>query len=116
MKRQGVLAWFIANGRGLILGLVVGVIVAPFLAMLGLAIAFFETVRPVLIGPMDLLGSIIPNVQTSPNSTYVPPYKWILTLGFNGFCYALLGGIVQSVVRSRRSLKIPDNPNKRIER
>ena len=101
MRQQGILTWLIANRRGLILGSVVGLIVAPFLAMLGLAIEFFGTVRPLLIGPMDLLGSIIPSVRTSPNSTYVPVYKWILTLGFNGFCYALLGGIVQSVVRSR---------------
>ena len=107
MKQQGVLTWLIANRRGLILGAVVGLIVAPLLAMLGLAIAFFEVVRPLLIGPMDLLGSIIPSVQTSPNSYYVPMYKWILTLRFNGFCYAMLGGIIQSVVRCRASTREP---------
>ncbi len=107
MKPQDVLTWFIANRRGLILGSVVGVIVAPFLAMLGLAIAFFEAVRPLLIGPMDLMGSIIPNVQTSPNSYYVPAYKWILTLGFNGICYAIWGGIIQSVVRFWASTREP---------
>ena len=99
MKPQGGLTWFMANRRGLILGGVVGAIVAPCLAVLGLAIAFFEVVRPFLIGPMDLLGSLIPNVQTAPNRYDIPVYKWMLTLGFNGICYALLGGMIQSVLR-----------------
>lgn len=72
MRFQDVLTWFAANRRGLILGLVFGLIVAPFLAMLGMVIAFFEVVRSLLVGPMDLIGSIIPNLQTSPNSYYVP--------------------------------------------
>jgi len=107
MKPQSVLTWFIANRRGLILGSVVGVFVAPFLAMLGLVIAFFEAVRPLLIGPSDLIGSIIPNVQTSPNSYSIPWYKWILTLGFNGICYSMLGGIIQSVIRFWASTREP---------
>jgi hypothetical protein len=100
MKPQGVLPLFTANRFGLILGSVIGMIVAPFLAVLGLSIGFFQAVRPILVGPMDLMGSILPNIQTLPNSYYVPAYKWILTLGFNGICYAVLGGIIQNVVRS----------------
>ncbi len=99
MRLHGVLTWFTANRHGLILGLVVGVIAPPFLAMFGLVIASPEVVRPLLIGPFDLMGSFIPSVLTSPNSGYIPWYKWILTLGFNGICYSMLGGIVQSVIR-----------------
>lgn len=91
--------WFIDNKIGLIIGFIFGAFIAPFLAVFGLISSFFEALRPLFIGPMDLIGNLIPNVQTGPNSYYVPVYKWILTLGFNGIVYAFIGGIVQSVVR-----------------
>ena len=74
---------------------------APFLAVLGLGIPLFEILRPFLIAPMDLIGSLIPNVQTGPSSYYVPIHKWILTLMFNGMCYAFVGAIIQSLVKKK---------------
>ncbi len=58
--------WFSNNKRGLIIGFVFGSLMAPFLAVLGLGIPLFEILRPFLIAPMDLIGSLIPNVQTGP--------------------------------------------------
>ncbi len=92
--------WIINHKTGLILGFIFGAVVAPFLAVFGLVISFFEMLRPLLVGPMDFVGSFIPNIQTAPNTFYVPVYKWILTLGSNGICYALIGGIIQSIIQS----------------
>lgn len=91
--------WLIRNKKGLIIGFVFGAFIAPFLAVFGLVSSFFEALRLLFIGPMDLIGNLIPNAQTGPNSYYVSVYKWILTLGFNGVCYAFIGGIIQSVVQ-----------------
>ncbi|PJB19008.1 hypothetical protein CO115_03445, partial [Candidatus Falkowbacteria bacterium CG_4_9_14_3_um_filter_36_9] len=108
----------IKNKKGLILGFVFGAFIAPFLAVFGLVISFFELLRPLLIGPMDFVGNLIPNIQTAPNTYYAPIYKWILTLGTNGVCYALvggiiqsfIGGIIQSFIRSRKEQnKLPKN-------
>ena len=99
MSKYNIKQWLIDNKRGLIIGFIFGALIAPFLASFGLVISFFEVLRPLLIGPMDVIGKLIPNVQTAPNTFYVPAYKWILTLGFNGICYAIFGGIIQSIVR-----------------
>lgn len=95
--------WLKNHKKGLILGFIFGAIIAPFLATLGLAIIFFEYLRPILIGPMDFVGGLIPNVQTGPNAYYAPAYKWILTFGANGIFYALIGGIIQYLFQSRRN-------------
>jgi len=52
-----------------------------------------------LIGPFDFVASFIPDIQTAPNTFYVPVYKWILTLGFNGIFYAIVGGTIQNIIR-----------------
>ena len=59
--------WLIYNKKGLIIGFVFGAFIAPFLAVFGLVNSFFEVLRPLLIGPMDLIGSLIPNIQIGPN-------------------------------------------------
>ena len=92
--------WIINYKTGLIIGFIFGAVIAPFLAVFGLLISFFEMLRPLLIGPMDFVGNFIPNIQTAPNTFYIPVYKWILTLGANGICYALIGGIIQSIIQS----------------
>jgi hypothetical protein len=92
--------WLNENRKGLILGFVFGAFIAPVLAILGM-LTFFEALRPLLIGPMDLLGNLIPNIQTAPNTYYAPFYKWILTLGFNGIVYSALGGIIQSIFKKK---------------
>jgi hypothetical protein len=94
--------WFVNNKKVLILGFLFGVFVAPFLAVLGIGIRLFEILRPVLIGPMDLIGHLIPDVQIGPNSYYVPAYKWVVTLGFNGICYMVAIFLVYSAVKKLR--------------
>lgn len=99
MKNNTVAQWLLANKTGLILGFIFGAFVAPFLSTLGLVVAFFESLKPLLIGPMRFVGSLIPDDQMGPYAIQVPIYKWILTLGFNGICYAILSVIIFSVVR-----------------
>ena len=99
MQQNNIKQWLIDNKLGLIIGFIFGAFIAPLLAILGLASSFFEALRPLLIGPMDIIGKLIPDVQTAPNTFYVPAYKWILTLGFNGICYAILGGLIQNTAR-----------------
>ena len=99
MPQNNIKKWIIGNKLGLIVGFIFGAFIAPFLAVFGLVISLFEVLRPLLIGPMDIIGNLIPNVQTAPNTFYVPAYKWILTLGFNGICYAILGGLIQNITR-----------------
>ena len=99
MKNNTVVQWLLTNKTGLILGFIFGAFVAPFLSTLGLVIAFFESLKPLLIGPMRFVGSLIPDVQIGPDAFQVPIYKWILALGFNGICYAILSVIIFSVVR-----------------
>lgn len=96
--------WFINNKKGLIIGFIFGLI-APFLAALGLTVSFFEIIRPLLIGPMDFINNLIPSVQISSNIYYVPTYKWILTFGFNSICYSLIGGVIQTIIRLRKTPK-----------
>ena len=36
-----------------------------------------------------------------PSSYYVPIHKWILTLMFNGMCYAFFGAIIQSLIKKK---------------
>jgi len=98
--------WLPDNKKGLIIGFILGAFVAPFLAILGLQSLFFEWLRPLLVGPMDMIGRLIPNIQTEQNAYYVPSYKWIITLGFNGICYAILGGIIQNIIRSMKAKKM----------
>ena len=105
MEQNNIKKWFIENRRGLIIGFIFGAFIAPFLASFGLVISFFETLRPLLIGPMDFIGNLIPNIQTAPNTYYAPAYKWILTLGFNGICYGIIGGIIQSIIRLQKIKK-----------
>ena len=94
MTRNKITQWLLNNKIGLIIGFIFGAFIAPFLAVLGLGSSLFAALRPLLIGPMDFIGNFISNVQTGPHSYYAPIYKWILTLGFNGICYAVLAGIV----------------------
>jgi len=101
MAQNIIRQWFSDNKKGLIIGFIFGSIVAPFLAVLGLGISLFEILRSFLIAPMDLIGNLIPNVQTRPNSYYVPIHKWILTLGFNGIFYAFFGAIIQSIIKKK---------------
>ena len=105
MPQNHIKQWLIDNKKGLILGFIFGAFIAPFLAVFGLVSSFLEVLRPLLIGPMDFIGNLIPNVQTAPNTYYAPAYKWILTLGFNGICYAILGGIIQSIMRLIKTQK-----------
>ena len=99
MPQNNIKQWLIDSKIGLIIGFIFGAFIAPFLAALGLGSLFFEKLRLLLIGPMDFIGKLIPNVQTAPYTYHVPAYAWILTLGFNGICYAILGGIIQSIMR-----------------
>ncbi len=98
MARNKITQWLLNNRIGLIIGFIFGTFIAPFLACIGLVSPLFESLRPLLIGPMDFIGNFIPNVQTGPHTYYAPFYKWILTLGFNGICYAILGGIIHSEI------------------
>ena len=107
MKKEQNGGFFRKNKKGLIIGFIIGAIVAPFLASLGLIAHFFEIVRPLLIGPMDFMGTLIPNIQTAPDTFYAPWYKWVLTLGFNGVCYSILGGLIQAFINSRKNQKHP---------
>lgn len=90
MTRNKIIQWLLNNKTGFIIGFIFGAFIAPFLAVLGLGSAFFMNLRPLLIGPMDLIKNIVPNIQTGPLK--------ILTLGFNGICYAVLAGIVYSII------------------
>jgi len=105
MIRNKITQWLLNNKIGLIIGFIFGAFIAPFLAVLGLGSVLFMNLRPLLIGPMDLIKNFIPNVQTGPHAYYVPIYKWILALGFNGICYAVLAGIVQSKITKNRVRK-----------
>jgi hypothetical protein len=99
MTRNKITQLIIDHRKGLIIGFIFGAFIAPFLAIFGLISSFFEVLRPLLIGPMDIVGKFIPDIQTAPDTYYVPVYKWVLTLGFNGVCYAIFGGIIQSILR-----------------
>ena len=99
VSRNKIKQWLTENKLGLIVGFIFGAFIAPFLAVFGLVISFFEVLRPLLIGPMDIIGTLISDVQTVPNTFYAPAYKWILILGFNGICYAIVGGIIQNIIR-----------------
>lgn len=57
---------------------------------------------------MDFIGSTIPDIQSWPNTYYSPIYKWILTLGMNGVFYAVIGGIIQSIISSPEKNKLPE--------
>ena len=98
MTRNKITQWLLNNKTGLIIGFIFGVFIAPFLAVLGLGSDWFMALRPLLIGPIDLIKNFIPDVQTGPHSYYAPVYKWILALVFNGICYAVLVGIVYSII------------------
>ena len=87
--------WLMKYKKGLIIGFLVGALVFPALATLGLISSFFEMLRPLLIGPFDLIAGFIPDVQVAPDTFSVPIYKWVLCLGFNGVCYAFVGALVQ---------------------
>ncbi len=97
--------WFIDNKKGLIIGFIFGAFIAPFLAVFGLMISFFEMIRPLLIGPLDFVASFIPDIQIGPHAYTTPIYKWILVLGANGICYAIFGGIVQYIIRLQKAKK-----------
>lgn len=102
MTRNKITQRLLNNKIGLILGFIFGAFITPPLACLGLVSALLEALRPLLIGPMDFIGKFIPNVQTGPNTYYAPIYKWILTLGFNGICYTILGGIIHSIIMQKK--------------
>lgn len=91
MKQNKFMQWLINNKKGLIIGFIFG-IVAPYLAIV---LAFFipggELLRPLLIGPMDMI-----NVYSIPQ---------IISFVFNGVCYALLGGFIQSYRRLKKQKK-----------
>ena len=87
--------------KGLIIGFVLGAFVFPALSTLGLVSSFFESLRFLLIGPFDLVAGFIPDVQISADTFYIPVYKWILTLGFNGVCYAFLGALIQFLLKKK---------------
>ncbi len=92
---------FLRFKKGLIIGFVLGVFVFPALSTLGLVSSFFESLRPLLIGPFDLIAGFIPDVQISADTFYVPIYKWVLCLGFNGLCYAFLGALIQFFLKKK---------------
>ena len=94
--------WLLTKNKGLIIGFIFGAFFAPLLASLGLISSFFEILRPLLIGPMDLIGKLIPDIQTVPNTYYVPAYKWFIVLGFNGICYALFGAVIQTIISRKK--------------
>lgn len=81
-------------------GFVFGAFVAPLLAILSMISPYLEFLKPLLTGPMLLMGSLIPNTQTGPHSFEVPVYKWIITLGFNGICYSILGVVILTAMRA----------------
>ena len=87
--------WLLKYQKSFIIGFVLGAFVFPALSTLGLVSSFFESLRFLLIGPFDFVAGFIPNIQISADTFYVPVYKWILTLGFNGLCYAFVGGLIQ---------------------
>jgi len=99
MKSNTTVQRLLSMKRGLILGFIIGVIVAPLLSTLGLMSPFFESLRPILIGPMLFVGRLIPDIQVAPNTFEVPVYKWFLALGFNGLCYAIPTVIIFLAVR-----------------
>lgn len=104
MTRSKVKQFLVNNKAGLILGFIFGALIAPFLVCLGLIIELPEILRPLLIGPMDFISNFIPNVQTGLDTYYVPMHSWILEVGGNGICYAILGGIIQSFFRGVKRL------------
>ena len=108
MTQKNIKNWFVTNNKGLILGFIFGALVAPFIASFGLVIYFIEILGPVLLGPMRLLVKLIPSIWQYPYSVY----EWILALGFNGICYALLGGIIQSIIRLIKTKNINQIRNK----
>ncbi len=75
--------------RIFIYGFLFGAFIAPFLSTLSLLFSFFEKIRFILIGPIDITNSIIPNIQTN-NTYYIPIYKWIISLGLNGLYWSLI--------------------------
>ncbi len=85
--------------KGLITGFAIGAIVTPLISSLGIISHFFEILRPILVGPMDLIKDYFPDRQISPNTFEVPIYKWVIILGFNGICYAILGAMVQCIAK-----------------
>ena len=93
--------FFLKCKKGLIIGFVLGAFVFPALSTLGLISSFFESLRFLLIGPFDLVANFIPDVQTAPDTFYVPVYKWVLCLGFNGLCYAFVGALVQCLLKKK---------------
>jgi len=94
-----IIQWVIDNKKGLIWGFVFGAFIAPIVAAFGILSSFFEMLRPVLIGPMDIIGNLIPLIKTGKDTYQMPVYYWIIAPGFNGFCYTVFGGIIQSFMR-----------------
>ena len=93
--------WLLKYQKSFIIGFVLGAFVFPALSTLGLVSSFFEMFRPLLIGPFDLIAGFIPDVQVSADTFYVPVYKWILCLGFNGVCYAFVGALIQFLFKKK---------------
>jgi len=99
-QQNKIIQWLVNNKKGLIWGFIFGMFIAPILAALGILSSFFEMLRPVLIGPMDLISSLIP-AKTMAATNFLEGFvvDLILPLGFNGLCYVLIGGIIQSFMR-----------------
>lgn len=94
-------SFFLKYKKGLIIGFVLGALIFPALSTYGLISSFFEMLRPLLIGPFDFIAGFIPDVQISADTYSIPIYKWVLTLGFNGLCYAFVGALVQFLFRKK---------------
>ncbi len=107
MKPASIPSFFLRYKKGILLGLLFGAIVGPLLMTLGIISHFFELLRPLLTGPMDWIRQFIPDRQIAPNTFEVPAYKWIIVLGFNGLCYALLGGLIQAGKKALDGSKAP---------
>jgi hypothetical protein len=99
MIHNTIIQRLLSDKKVLIFGFFFGVVIAPLLAALGMMSAYLEFLKPLFTGPMLLMGSFIPDIQTEPNTFEVPIYKWILSLGFNGICFALVGVLILSAIR-----------------
>ena len=86
------MGWFVKNKKGLMWGFIVGVAIAPAISVFGLVSYFIEFLRPILIGPMDYV-----NYQLFPNSDNEWPF--LLSFIFNGICYSIFFGFIQSIVK-----------------
>lgn len=90
--------------KGFIVGFIVGAIVLPIVVVLGLAVPFFEYLKP--LASLGLWASR-PFMETVGDTTRVPAIAWIVYLLVNGIVCGLIGLLGARIFRRKSVANTP---------